>query len=277
MYKSLLFGENISYSRKANTRNGDESNMEQKKLPEKQARILYISLAAMLVIIMVISVITAINKRNHNDRAPLDTSAPIQSAQLIETRPAPSTRSPIQTAPIHNETQAPATDKPVIKEPSQDEPSEDEPVSAPKVYVMPTEGNIIKSYSVDLPVYSATMNDYRAHTGIDIFATEGSHVYCFTDGVVKDVYNDPMMGVTVSVDHGDGLVSYYQNLKDELAEGIKAGASVSAGDSIGCVGSSCLVELSDESHLHFELRCDGRPVDPAEYLSALKDTSGSLE
>ena len=155
-------------------------------------------------------------------------------------------------------------------------PVEDEPVSTPRVYVMPTEGDVIKSYSVDLPIYSATMNDYRCHTGVDIYAEPGMPVYSLTDGVVKEVYNDPMMGVTVTVDHGDGLISCYQNLNEQLAEGIKAGVKVDAGDALGCVGETTLIELSDASHLHFEVRCDGRPENPAEYLSALKEANAEV-
>ena len=157
-----------------------------------------------------------------------------------------------------------------------DVPVEDEPVSTPRVYVMPTDGEVIKSYSVDLPIYSATMNDYRSHTGVDIYAEPGMPVYSFTDGVVKEIYSDPMMGMTVSVDHGDGLVSYYQNLNEQLADGIKVGAAVDAGDAIGCVGQTTLVELSDASHLHFEVMKDGRTENPAEYLGALKEASAEV-
>lgn len=254
--------------------------MQQRKLPEKQARVLYITLAAMLAVIVIISAITAINKRSTKDRLPIDTSYAEQTHPICETRPPVQTQRPVQTAPIQNETQPPApavTDKPVNAAPDVNTPVEDEPVSTPRVYVMPTEGSVIKSFSVDLPVYSATMNDYRAHTGIDIYAEEGTPVYCFTDGVVQQVYNDPMMGATIAVDHGDGLVSYYQNLNEQAADGIQEGAEVSAGDALGCVGATTLVELSDESHLHFELRCNGKPVDPGEYLSTLQSSSDALE
>ncbi len=247
--------------------------MEEKRNLEKQARTLYVVLAAMLVIIMVFSVITAVNKRRDKQNPPLGTDTAQVSDTVSETRAPVTTRVPVI---IPDETKPPETVIFTEKPADVDVPVEDEPVSTPRVYVMPTEGDVIKSYSVDLPIYSATMNDYRCHTGVDIYAEPGMPVYSFTDGVVKEVYNDPMMGVTVTVDHGDGLISCYQNLNEQLAEGIKAGVKVDAGDALGCVGETTLVELSDASHLHFEVRCDGRPENPAEYLSALKEANAEV-
>lgn len=242
--------------------------MEEKRNIEKQARILYVVLAAMLVIIMVFSVITAVNKRRDKHDPPIGTDTAQTSDTARETKAPTTTRVPVI---IPDETKPPETVILTEKPADVDVPVEDEPVSTPRVYVMPTNGEVIKSYSVDLPIYSATMNDYRCHTGVDIYAEPGMPVFSFTDGVVKDIYNDPMMGVTVSVDHGDGLVSYYQNLNEQLADGIKVGTAVDAGRALGCVGETTLVELSDASHLHFEVRCDGKAADPCEYLATLKE------
>ncbi len=248
--------------------------MEEKRNLEKQARILYVVLAAMLVIIMVFSVITAVNKRRDKQTPPVVTDTAQSSDTAKETKAPVTTKVPVI---IPEETKTPETVILTEKPADVELPVEDEPVSVPRVYVMPTNGEVIKSYSVDLPIYSATMNDYRAHTGVDIYAEPGMPVYSFTDGVVKEVYSDPMMGMTVSVDHGDGLVSYYCNLNEQLADGIKAGAEVDAGDALGCVGETTLVELSDASHLHFEVRCDGKTVDPSEYLAILKEANASVE
>ena len=245
-------------------------HMEEKRNIEKQARTLYVVLAAMLVIIMVFSVITAVNKRRDKQNLPLGTDTAQTTETARETKAPVTTRVPVI---IPEETRAPETVILTEKPADVDVPVEDEPVSTPRVYVMPTDGEVIKSYSVDLPIYSATMNDYRCHTGVDIYAEPGMPVYSFTDGVVKEIYSDPMMGMTVSVDHGDGLVSYYQNLNEQLADGIKVGAAVDAGDAIGCVGQTTLIELSDASHLHFEVMKDGRTENPAEYLGALKEAS----
>ena len=119
---------------------------------------------------------------------------------------------------------------------------------------------------MDLPVYSLTMNDYRAHTGVDISADIGSAVVALTDGTVSALWSDPMMGVCLSIDHGNGLSSHYKNLSSELPEGIAVGSEVKAGQTIGAVGDSCLVELAETEHLHFEVTKDGKHVDPMTYL-----------
>ena len=45
------------------------------------------------------------------------------------------------------------------------------------------------------------------------------------------------------------------------------GEAVRAGQTLGCVGETTLVELADEPHLHREMTVDGKPVDPLEYIS----------
>ena len=110
------------------------------------------------------------------------------------------------------------------------------------------------------------MNDYRTHAGIDISAPAGNAVVALTDGVVLDVWNDPMMGMCLSIDHGDGLVSVYKNLDVMFPSGITKGASVKAGQTVASVGNTCLIELADTDHLHFEVKLNGKHVDPAGYI-----------
>ena len=75
-----------------------------------------------------------------------------------------------------------------------------------------------------------------------------------------------MMGVCLSIDHGNGLSSHYKNLSAEIPEGIAVGSEVKAGQTIGAVGESCLVELAETEHLHFEVTKNGKHVDPMAYL-----------
>jgi murein DD-endopeptidase MepM/ murein hydrolase activator NlpD len=64
------------------------------------------------------------------------------------------------------------------------------------------------------------------------------------------------------IDHGDGLLSYYRNLSEELADGIEVGATVYGGQLLGTVGETAIIEIADEPHLHFELELSGKLVDP---------------
>ncbi len=136
----------------------------------------------------------------------------------------------------------------------------------PPEFVSPAKGDVSKSHSETVLVYSLTMDDYRTHSGIDISGQLGDIVVASADGIVKSVYEDPMWGYCVSVVHEGDAVSYYKNLSADVIDKISAGDSVKAGDPIGSIGESALVEIAEEPHLHFELKIGGVSVDPQEYF-----------
>ena len=135
-----------------------------------------------------------------------------------------------------------------------------------ETYSSPVNGFIYKEYTVDVPVYSVTMNDYRAHTGVDFVCEEGTAVASCSAGTVKNIYNHPMMGTTVVVEHSDGVCSHYMNLNETLPPDINVGATVTKGQLIGAVGSTAIVEVAQEPHLHFEMTVAGAYVDPLTFL-----------
>ncbi|MBR5515008.1 MAG: M23 family metallopeptidase [Clostridia bacterium] len=145
-------------------------------------------------------------------------------------------------------------------------PPEDTTASLPSEFCLPVTGHISKGYSIDAPVFSLTMNDYRTHSGIDLQAELGTNVAAFAEGTVTNIYNDPFMGVCVEITHSGSLVSKYMNLSEELGEGIEVGAQVTCGQSIGKVGNTAAMEASDESHLHFEVFRENATIDPMEFL-----------
>ncbi len=138
------------------------------------------------------------------------------------------------------------------------------------VYVRPLRGELIKGYSMDSLVFSETMQDFRVHGGIDIAAELGAEVLAYTDGVVSKVEQHPFMGTTVEIVHEAGVSSLYQNLSAELPTGIKVGAAVKAGDVIGTVGDTAILEIADAPHLHFELWMNGDSIDAEREISLLK-------
>ncbi|MBQ8716578.1 MAG: M23 family metallopeptidase, partial [Clostridia bacterium] len=60
----------------------------------------------------------------------------------------------------------------------------------------------------------------------------------------------------------------YKNLSVTLPDSVKVGAAVKAGDVIGTIGESAMVEIADEPHLHLEMTVNGLQVDPTDYLDA---------
>ena len=178
---------------------------------------------------------------------------------------------PHETSPSPAVSSTPeASTAPASKDAAVTEPVDGTPVSLTVdeiEFVIPVNGGVLTGASLTVPVYSMTMNDHRTHTGVDISADVGSAVTACADGVVTGVFEDPMMGMTVEVDHGAGVTSVYRNLSAELPSGIGVGAAVSAGDVVGAVGDTALIECEEESHLHFELKVNGEYVDPAEYIS----------
>lgn len=162
------------------------------------------------------------------------------------------------------------TEPPVDENPpaEQNPPTEEKPTGGKEAeFLCPLSGAVSRRHDTETLVYSSTMGDWRIHTGVDIATSLGAVVSCVADGTVKEVFDDAMMGKCVSVAHEGGVVSIYRNLDEDLSDGIKAGATVSAGDAIGTVGESALCELADEPHLHFEMTVDGKPVDPLSLLS----------
>lgn len=122
---------------------------------------------------------------------------------------------------------------------------------------------VLKEYS-QKAVYSKTMGDWRAHTGIDYSAEKGTEVKSTWDGVVSKTYKDSLWGYTVEITHDGNITSVYKNLDEKIY--VKKGDSVKSGQAIGNVGDSAAVEKRDEPHLHFEIWAEGEPINPESYV-----------
>ena len=142
-------------------------------------------------------------------------------------------------------------------------------VPAP-VYRTPVQGDIVTAHSVTELVFSPTMQDYRTHTGVDIAAETGTSVVSYTDGTVSAVYSDTFYGTVVEITHANGVVTVYANLEELLPEGIAVGNTVEAGQEIGTVGTTAIIESATVPHLHFEVKIGERNVDPQIYLDKVK-------
>ena len=100
----------------------------------------------------------------------------------------------------------------------------------------------------------------RLHAGVDISASAGVAVVAAKAGRVSR-HNDPDgYGLWVAVDHGNGQATRYAHLSRYAAG---SGARVARGDVIGYVGAT---GNATGAHLHFEVRVNGSPVNPRDYL-----------
>lgn len=129
----------------------------------------------------------------------------------------------------------------------------------PLAFTMPIDGEVFGMYSQGELVRNVTLGEWRTHDGVDIRAEKGSPVRAVADGVVSQVYHDPMWGTVVEITHAGGLTSVTSGLDPAVA--VKQGDSVRIEDTIGVVGS-ILSEISLEDHIHFGLKQDGNWVDP---------------
>ena len=129
----------------------------------------------------------------------------------------------------------------------------------------PVAGQEIFGYSMEALSYNQTTRDWRVHNGVDFGAEEGTPVCAAADGTVYTTYEDDSMGHTVVIRHEGGYTTKYSSLSEALA--VSAGDTVEAGQTIGYVGSTALVETTLGSHVHFSVTCQDVPMDPAEFLS----------
>jgi murein DD-endopeptidase MepM/ murein hydrolase activator NlpD len=98
------------------------------------------------------------------------------------------------------------------------------------------------------------------HRAIDYGVPAGSPVYAAEKGIVAGVYHDRWAGNVLKLHHEGGMESIYGHLDEIL---VTEGSIVSMGDIVarsGCTG------ISTGPHLHFEVRVDGTPVNPLDFL-----------
>jgi murein DD-endopeptidase MepM/ murein hydrolase activator NlpD len=100
------------------------------------------------------------------------------------------------------------------------------------------------------------------HAGIDIPGKVGTPIYATADGVVSRSERAGAYGNLVEVNHGKGIQTRYAHLSKLI---VSPNTRVKRGQLIGLMGST---GRSTGSHLHYEVRIDGRPVDPLPYMQS---------
>jgi murein DD-endopeptidase MepM/ murein hydrolase activator NlpD len=97
------------------------------------------------------------------------------------------------------------------------------------------------------------------HTGVDYAATRGTPVHATADGVVSGAGDRGGYGNLVEIQHPNGYTTRYAHLS-RIASAVHAGVAVKQGDIVGYVGAT---GQATGPHLHYEVRRNGRAMDPA--------------
>ena len=141
-----------------------------------------------------------------------------------------------------------ASPKPAANKPSANKPLANKPV---KQWLWPTEGKVVRRFT----------SGRRVHNGIDIGGRSGQSILATADGTVVYAGNGLVgYGNLLIIKHNDTFLSAYGHNKKLL---VKEGDRVGQGDKIATMGDSGTTSVK----LHFEIRQNGRPIDPLRLVS----------
>lgn len=127
--------------------------------------------------------------------------------------------------------------------------------STPSIW--PTEGRITSSFGYRRSPFTGRR---ELHKGLDIAAPIGTPIYATANGRVLSAGRDGAYGLTVTIDHGAGIVTLFAHMH---RINVTAGQKVSRGELIGTIGKT---GRTTGPHLHYEVRLNGVPVDPKRYV-----------
>lgn len=100
------------------------------------------------------------------------------------------------------------------------------------------------------------------HTGLDFGGPQNAAVLATAPGQVIEAGRAGAYGLMVVIDHGMGLQTRYAHLRKAL---VKVGETVSIHEQVGIMGRT---GRTTGPHLHYEIRLDGKPLNPAAFLDA---------
>lgn len=227
------------------------------------SRAIYVTVVTLLLAVAVLITATAIANRVKKKNAPLDDPGATEN-QNPDPDKTPSGKDDGLT-PGNPNPSNPSTENGDQKGTSTPDDSKDTAVLSLE---LPVSKSVIgKGYDSTIQVYSATTGDYRIHLGVDMTTEAAAPVYAAADGVISRIWDDPRMGKCLAISHSGDCYTIYKNLGTEFPDDITVGTEVKAGQQIGMVGESAMIELAEEPHLHLEMTVKGLSVDPMTYFS----------
>ena len=246
-------------------------------MPSNIARYLNISIRALSIALISALVVACSSSGNVpiNDRSS-GRSTSNQAKSTTKVAPIATGNASVKSDPVKEAKNSPAKSDPKSEpkqanksEPKQTESKQAEPKQESKVEAKPEakpETKVDSSvpdadFSVARPATGQTVGPYNGGTnkGIDIAGKMGDPIFAGADG--KVIFADSFKGYgnTLIVKHNNRFVTVYSHNKTLL---VKEGQQIKRGQKIAEMGDS----EAERVKLHFEVRRDGKPVDPAGYL-----------
>lgn len=185
----------------------------------------------------------------YNDVAGIQSSIPKVNDELFFTEPV-----------IPEETFIPQTEPEIIQ-------TTKRPAMKNTSYIIPVDGTVLCEFSNGELVKSATTGAWQTHNGVDISADSGTEVKSMFSGTVTSVSDEPLWGICISIDHGNGISARYCGLSRDTS--VETGSEVRSGTVIGTAGNTCEIECESEPHIHFEIIRNGSYINPLEFINGI--------
>lgn len=233
--------------------------------------VLFISLCIVAVAAVYISRNNASTaKKTADGQKAIEQREPVDEKELVDSS-GKSDTVPVIKPPVSSNTSSTSTAN--TKKPTTSSTTKNTTSTSTYKLALPVEGDIKKTFSKDELEYSETMGQWETHEGIDIASDIGSEVKAAQDGKVVEIRTDDNAvdtivkkgyGVSVVIEHSNGIRTVYSNLADSVADAegkavsalrVKKGDSVKKGQVIGVVGDTAVREMVsiEGSHLHFSV------------------------
>lgn len=123
----------------------------------------------------------------------------------------------------------------------------------------PVVGNVLINYSMDSPVFFATLEQYKYHPAIVIQAKEGQNIMAAARGKVTKIEKTEELGNVITMDLGSGYEISYGQLSNIQ---VKEGDMVEKGTYIADVAAPTKYYSVEGDNVYFALKKDGEPVNP---------------
>lgn len=135
--------------------------------------------------------------------------------------------------------------------------------SGENTLALPVIGKVLVNFSMEEPVYFATLEQYRLSPAMVIGVTEGTDVAAMWEAQITDITHSNELGNLVTMSFGDGYECIYGQLEDLQ---VSVGSYVQKGDIIGKVAAPTKYYSVEGANLYLELLKDEVPVDPMSYM-----------